>query len=70
MCHIILDRSVIVHRMPDDFKTQPSGDAGTKIGCGVIRKTEANLMTLTVERNFKRAGIKPLHKCDKFFIHY
>ncbi len=36
----ILDRSVIVHRMPDDFKTQPSGDAGTKIGCGVIRKTE------------------------------
>ncbi len=36
----ILDRSVIVHRMPDDFKTQPSGDAETKIGCGVIRKTE------------------------------
>ena len=33
----IMGRSVIIHRMPDDFKTQPSGDSGEKIGCGVIR---------------------------------
>ena len=33
----ILGRSVIIHRLPDDFKSQPSGDAGEKIGCGVIR---------------------------------
>ena len=33
----ILGRSVIIHAMPDDFRTQPSGDAGEKIGCGVIR---------------------------------
>lgn len=29
-------RSVIIHGGRDDFTTQPSGDAGTKIGCGVI----------------------------------
>lgn len=33
----IMGRSVIIHKMPDDFKSQPSGDAGEKIGCGVIR---------------------------------
>ncbi len=33
----ILGRSVIIHRMPDDFVTQPSGNSGEKIGCGVIR---------------------------------
>lgn len=33
----ILGRSVIIHRMPDDFMTQPSGNSGEKIGCGVIR---------------------------------
>ncbi len=34
----ILERSVVIHAMPDDFKTQPAGDSGMKIGCGVIRK--------------------------------
>ena len=34
----IIGRSVIIHAMPDDFTTQPSGASGTKIGCGVIRK--------------------------------
>lgn len=33
----ILGRSVILHEMPDDFTTQPSGNSGKKIGCGVIR---------------------------------
>lgn len=32
----ILDKSVVIHRMPDDFTTQPAGDAGEKIACGVI----------------------------------
>lgn len=32
----ILDRSLIIHAAADDFTTQPSGNAGTKIGCGVI----------------------------------
>lgn len=30
-------RTVIVHDMPDDFRTNPSGDSGMKIACGVIR---------------------------------
>lgn len=33
----ILGRSVIIHSRRDDFTSQPSGDAGDKIGCGVIR---------------------------------
>ncbi len=33
----ILNRSVIIHSNADDFTTQPSGNSGSKIGCGVIR---------------------------------
>lgn len=32
----ILGKTVIVHANPDDFTTQPSGNAGKKIACGVI----------------------------------
>lgn len=32
----IVGRSVIVHRDPDDFVTQPTGNSGPRIGCGVI----------------------------------
>ena len=35
----ILGRSVILHRYPDDFKTQPAGNAGERIACGTIVKT-------------------------------
>lgn len=34
----ILGRTVILHAQPDDFHTQPSGNAGSKIACGVIRR--------------------------------
>ncbi len=34
----ILGKAVVVHADPDDFKTQPSGAAGARIGCGVIGK--------------------------------
>ena len=30
-------KTVIIHRMPDDYRTQPSGNSGEKIACGVIR---------------------------------
>ena len=33
----IVGRSVLIHRNADDFATQPSGNAGEKIACGVIR---------------------------------
>lgn len=32
----VVGRSLIIHSAPDDFTTQPSGNAGNKIGCGVI----------------------------------
>jgi Cu-Zn family superoxide dismutase len=32
----IIGRSVIIHADPDDLKSQPSGNAGARIGCGVI----------------------------------
>ena len=32
----ILNRAFIIHAGPDDYKTQPSGAAGPRIGCGVI----------------------------------
>jgi len=32
----VLGRSVIIHDKPDDLKTQPTGNAGGRIGCGVI----------------------------------
>ena len=32
----IIGRSVVIHSGPDDFTTQPSGNAGSKIACGVI----------------------------------
>lgn len=33
----ILGKALIVHGGVDDFKTQPTGNAGTRIGCGVIQ---------------------------------
>jgi len=34
----IAGRTVVIHRRPDDFTTQPSGNSGEKIACGVIKK--------------------------------
>lgn len=34
----IISRTVVIHSDPDDFTSQPAGNSGTKIGCGVIEK--------------------------------
>ncbi len=34
----VVGRTIIIHDRPDDFFTQPSGNSGTKIACGVIRR--------------------------------
>ena len=36
----IIGKSVIIHSMRDDFTTQPAGDSGAKIACGVIKIEE------------------------------
>ena len=33
----IIEKTVIIHDQPDDFRTQPAGAAGAKIACGEIR---------------------------------
>ena len=33
----ILSKSIIVHGGMDDYKSQPTGNSGTRIGCGVIQ---------------------------------
>ena len=35
----VLGKAVIIHARPDDFTTQPSGNAGAKIACGIITPT-------------------------------
>ena len=32
----VIGRSVIVHQSPDDYKTQPAGNSGKRMACGVI----------------------------------
>ncbi|PJJ79215.1 superoxide dismutase family protein [Mucilaginibacter auburnensis] len=34
----ILNRGIIVHSGVDDYKSQPAGNSGSRIGCGVIQK--------------------------------
>lgn len=35
----VIGKAVIVHASPDDFTTQPAGNAGEKIACGIISPT-------------------------------
>lgn len=33
----VVGKSVIIHENPDDYRTQPAGNAGRRLACGVIK---------------------------------
>lgn len=37
----VVGKAVVVHSGRDDMETQPSGDSGERVGCGVIRLAQA-----------------------------
>ena len=32
----VLGKAIVVHEGPDDYTTQPSGNSGKRVACGVI----------------------------------
>lgn len=34
----IIGRSIVIHADPDDYKSQPAGNSGKRVACGVIEK--------------------------------
>lgn len=33
----VLGKTIIIHQNPDDYRTQPAGDAGKRLACGLIQ---------------------------------
>jgi len=33
----IIGKSVVIYRDPDDYKSQPAGNSGPRIACGLIK---------------------------------
>ena len=35
----VVGKAVVVHRDPDDYKSQPAGNSGPRVACGVVRRS-------------------------------
>ena len=35
----VVGKAVIIHENPDDYRSQPAGNAGRRLACGVIEWT-------------------------------
>jgi len=35
----VVGKAVVIHRDPDDYKSQPAGNSGPRIACGVVRRS-------------------------------
>jgi Cu-Zn family superoxide dismutase len=46
----IIGKAVIIHESPDDYRSQPAGNAGRRLGCGIIRKGHRELWLPVIER--------------------
>lgn len=42
----VLGKTIIIHQNPDDYRTQPSGDAGKRLACGdyIFQKIAINVL--------------------------
>ncbi|MDF2570775.1 MAG: sodC [Sporomusa sp.] len=34
----VIGKAIIIHESPDDYRTQPAGNAGRRLACGIIRR--------------------------------
>jgi len=34
----VINKAIIIHQNPDDYRTQPAGDAGKRLACGIIER--------------------------------
>ncbi|MCX8132155.1 MAG: superoxide dismutase family protein [Clostridia bacterium] len=40
----IIGKAVIIHENPDDYRTQPAGNAGKRLACGVIKAANNGML--------------------------
>ena len=36
----VVNRAIVIHESPDDYRTQPAGNSGARIACGVIKAVD------------------------------
>ncbi len=38
--HSVVNRAIVIHESADDYKSQPAGNSGKRIACGIIRSAD------------------------------